>query len=95
MVEKFQLLARALKDGEVDLFHDSVVPHDDHVKVDRFSPYFAAVEVWRGAFQGVIVVKKNSGITSLADLKGKIIAFRSRIPPRPVSFHECYWKSRS
>ncbi len=75
VVEKFQLLARALKDGEVDLFHDSVVPTMIMSKWTGSVPILRQWKYGEAHYQGVIVVKKNSGITSLADLKGKIIAF--------------------
>ena len=75
VVEKMQTLAQALKEGKADIFHDSVVP------VLVLSKWAGAVPILRqwkygeADYEGVIVVKKDSGIDSLADLKGKVIAF--------------------
>jgi phosphonate transport system substrate-binding protein len=75
VVEKMQTLSQALKEGKADLFHDSVVP------VLVLSKWAGAVPILRqwkygeADYEGVIVVQKSSGINSLADLKGKVIAF--------------------
>jgi phosphonate transport system substrate-binding protein len=75
VVEKMQMLSQALKEGKADVFHDSVVP------VMVLSKWAGAVPILRqwkygeADYEGVIVVHKNSGINSLADLKGKVIAF--------------------
>ena len=75
VVEKMQMLSQALKEGKADLFHDSIVP------VLVLSKWAGAVPILRqwkyseADYEGVIVVQKNSGINSLTDLKGKVIAF--------------------
>jgi len=75
VVEKMQLLARALKEGKVDLFHDSVVPS---MVISKWTGSIPILRQWKygeADYAGIIVVKKNSGIDTLADLKGKIVAF--------------------
>jgi phosphonate transport system substrate-binding protein len=75
VVDKMHLLARALKDGKVDLFHDSVVPT---MALSRWSGSIPILRQWKyGAadYSGIIVVRKNSGINTLADLRGKIVGF--------------------
>ena len=75
VVEKMQLLSQALRDGKVDLFHDSVVPT---MMLARWAGSVPILRQWKygeADYAGIIVVKKNSGINSLADLKGKVIAF--------------------
>ncbi len=75
VVAKMHMLTRALKDGKVDLFHDSVAP------VMMFSRWAGSIPILRqwkygeSDYEGVIVVKKDSGINTLSDLKGKVIAF--------------------
>lgn len=75
VVEKIQLLAQALREGKVDLFHDSVAPTMILSKWAGSVPILRQWKYGEADYQGVIVVKKNSGINTLADLKGKVIAF--------------------
>jgi phosphonate transport system substrate-binding protein len=75
VVEKMQTLSQALKEGKVDLFHDSVVPT---LVLSKWAGSVPILRQWKygeADYKGLIVVKKNSGINSLADLKGKVIAF--------------------
>ena len=75
VVEKMHMLAQALKEGKVDLFHDSVVPTLVLSKRAGSVPILRQWKYGEADYKGLIVVKKNSGIDSLADLKGKVIAF--------------------
>lgn len=75
VVEKMNMLAKALKDGKVDLYHDSVVPTLVLSKTAGSVPILRQWKYGEADYEGVIVVKKNSGINSLSDLKGKVIAF--------------------
>jgi ABC-type phosphate/phosphonate transport system substrate-binding protein len=75
VVEKIHLLTQALKEGKVDLFHDSVVPTLVLSKRARSVPILRQWKYGEADYKGLIVVKKNSGINSLADLRGKVIAF--------------------
>jgi len=84
VVEKLSKLARAVKDGEVDLFHDSVVPT---MVLSRQSGSVPILRQWKSGeaeYDSVILVKKNSGIDALTDLKGKTVAFDE---PHSTSAH--------
>jgi phosphonate transport system substrate-binding protein len=75
VVDKMHLLVHALKEGKVDLFHDSVVPT---MVLSEWSGSVPILRQWKygkADYSGIIVVKKNSGIDTLADLKGKVIGF--------------------
>ncbi|HEU4343055.1 MAG TPA: phosphate/phosphite/phosphonate ABC transporter substrate-binding protein [Candidatus Binatia bacterium] len=84
VVEKMQLLARALREGKVDLFHDSVVPTMVLSKWAGSVPILRQWKYGEADYDGVILVKKNSGIETLADLKGRVIAFDE---PHSTSAH--------
>jgi phosphonate transport system substrate-binding protein len=61
--------------GKVDLFHDSLVPV---LLLSKWSGSVPILRQWKygeSEYQGLIVVQKTSGINTLGDLKGKIIAF--------------------
>jgi len=73
--EKMHLLAQALREGKVDLFHDSVVPTMVLSKWTGSVPILRQWKYGEADYEGIILVKKNSGIDTLADLKGKVIAF--------------------
>jgi phosphonate transport system substrate-binding protein len=75
VVEKMRTLAQALKDGKVDLFHDSVVPTLVLSKWTGAVPILRQWKYGEPEYEGVIVVRKESGINSVKDLKGKVIAF--------------------
>jgi phosphonate transport system substrate-binding protein len=75
VVDKIHMLAQVLKDGKVDLFHDSVVPTLVLSKRAGSVPILRQWKYGEADYEGVIIVKKSSGINTLADLKGKVIAF--------------------
>jgi len=75
VVEKINLLVQALNEGKVDLFHDSVVPTMVLSKRAGSIPILRQWKYGEADYAGLIVVKKDSGINSLADLKGKVVAF--------------------
>ncbi|MGH7775114.1 MAG: phosphate/phosphite/phosphonate ABC transporter substrate-binding protein, partial [Candidatus Binatia bacterium] len=84
VVEKMHLLARAIKEGKVDLFHDSVVPT---VVLSKWSGSVPILRQWKygeAEYEGVILVRKNSGIDTLSHLKGRVIAFDE---PHSTSAH--------
>lgn len=75
VVEKMKMLADALRDGKVDLFHDSLAPV---LVLSKWAGAIPILRQWKygeSEYEGVIVVQKASGINTLDDLKGKIIAF--------------------
>jgi phosphonate transport system substrate-binding protein len=75
VVDKIHQLTQALKEGKVDLFHDSVAPTMVLSKRTGSIPILRQWKYGTAEYEGIIVVKKSSGINSLADLKGKVIAF--------------------
>jgi phosphonate transport system substrate-binding protein len=75
VVEKIRLLAPMLREGKVDLFHDSVVPTLVLAKSAGSVPILRQWKNGEAEYEGVIVAKKNTGIETLSDLKGKLIAF--------------------
>ncbi len=84
VVDKVGQLARALREGKVDLFHDSVVPT---MVVSKWSGSIPILRQWKyeeAEYYSVILVKKDSGINTLSDLKGKVIAFDE---PHSTSAH--------
>ncbi|MBI4525237.1 MAG: phosphate/phosphite/phosphonate ABC transporter substrate-binding protein [Deltaproteobacteria bacterium] len=84
VVERISSFAQAIKEGGVDFFHDSVVPS---MVLSRWSGSIPLLRQWKygeADYHSAIVVKKDSGINSLADLKGKVIAFDE---PHSTSAH--------
>src|SRR3989338_8167252 len=84
VVDKVSQLAQAIREGKVDLFHDSVV----HIMVlSRWSGSIPILRQWKyeeADYYSVILVRKDSGINSLSDLKGRVIAFDE---PHSTSAH--------
>ena len=84
VVEKLSQLAGSVKEGKVDLFHDSVVPT---VVLSKWSGSVPILRQWKSGeaeYDSVILVKKNSGIDGIIDLKGKVLAFDE---PHSTSAH--------
>jgi len=84
VVDKVSQLARVIREGKVDLFHDSVVPT---MVLSKWSGSIPILRQWKyeeAEYRSVILVKKDSGINSLNDLKGKVIAFDE---PHSTSAH--------
>jgi len=84
VVDKLGQLAGAIREGKVDLFHDSVVPT---MVLSKWSGSIPILRQWKygeAEYHSVILVKKDSGINSLSDLKGKVIAFDE---PHSTSAH--------
>jgi len=84
VVDKLHLLTRDIKEGKVDLFHDTVVPT---MVVARRSGAVPILRQWKygeAEYDSVILVRKSSGIDALTDLKGKVLAFDE---PHSTSAH--------
>jgi phosphonate transport system substrate-binding protein len=84
VLEKVHLLARALREGNIDFFHDSVVPT---IVLSKWSGSMPILRQWKygeAEYDSVILVRKESGINALGDLKGKVIAFDE---PHSTSAH--------
>lgn len=84
VVEKMYLLAQAIKEGKVDMFHDSVVPTLVLGKASGAVPILRQWKYGEAEYHSVIIVRKDSGIDSLAQLKGKLLAFDE---PHSTSAH--------
>ena len=84
VVDKLHMLAQALNEDKVDLFHDTLVPTIVLVKRAGAVPILRQWKYGEADYESVIVVKKDSGINTLADLKGKTIAFEE---PHSTSAH--------
>ena len=84
VVDKVSQLAQAIREGKVDLFHDSVVPI---MVLSRWTGSIPILRQWKyeeADYYSVILVRKDSGINSLSDLKGRVIAFDE---PHSTSAH--------
>ncbi len=83
-------MAPFLREGKVDLYIDSPFPT---VAVSRISGSKFLLRRWKkgvGEYHSTIFARKDSGISGLEDLKGKLIAFESRTGNR-----EAFRKSTS
>jgi phosphonate transport system substrate-binding protein len=84
VVEKIGQLARAVREDQVDFFHDSVAVT---VVVSKWSGSVPILRQWKyneAEYYSVIMVKKDSGIDALSGLKGKVLAFDE---PHSTSAH--------
>lgn len=84
VVDKLGQLARAVKEGKADLFHDSV---GATMVMSRWTGAIPMLRQWKydeADYNSVILVKKDGGIDSVSDLIGKVIAFDE---PHSTSAH--------
>jgi len=84
VVDKVAQLAQALRQGKVDLFHDSVAAT---VVASKWSGSIPILRQWKykeAEYYSVILVKKDSGIDAVSGLKGKVLAFDE---PHSTSAH--------
>jgi phosphonate transport system substrate-binding protein len=75
VAESMPQMAALLREGKADLYIDSPFPS---VAVSRLSGSKFLLRRWKkglGEYRTVIFVRKDSGVSRLADLKGKMIAF--------------------
>ena len=84
VVEKMHMLAQALKEGKADLFHDSLVPVIVLARSAGAVPILRQWKYGESEYEGIIVVKKSSGIENLTGLRGKVIGFEE---PHSTSAH--------
>jgi phosphonate transport system substrate-binding protein len=75
VVDKIHLLSQAIREGRIDFFHDSIVPVMVIAHATGAVPILRQWKYGEADYEGVIIVKKNSGIDNLTDLRGKVIAF--------------------
>lgn len=84
VVDKLSKLAQAIREGKVDLFHDSVVPT---VVLSKWAGTIPILRQWKHGeeeYYGVIAVHNEARIHGLSNLKGKVIAFDE---PHSTSAH--------
>ena len=84
VVDKMHLLARAIKEGQVGFFHDSLVPT---MVLSKWSGSVPMLRQWKygeAEYYSVILARQNTGIDTLSDLKGRVIAFDE---PHSTSAH--------
>ena len=70
-------MSRALADGEIQLYLDSPLPALRVCRHSGANPAFAIEKGRRTRFFSIIFCRKDSGISSLADLKGRSFVFAS------------------
>lgn len=84
VIDKVSDLARGIKERKIDFFHDSVAATVVLAKKVNAIPIARQWKYNEAEYYSVIVVKKDSGIDGLNDLKGKVIAFDE---PHSTSAH--------
>ena len=71
----FKIMAKWLKAGEVDIYFDSLYPAMIVSELSEAKPILRRWKKGSSDYYTIFFTMKNNGINSLADLKGKIIAF--------------------
>jgi phosphonate transport system substrate-binding protein len=84
VVDNIHLLAQALKENKVDLFHDTAVPTMVLARRAGAVPILRQWKYGEAEYESVIIARKNSGIDVLANLVGKVLAFDE---PHSTSAH--------
>jgi phosphonate transport system substrate-binding protein len=77
-------LAQAIKENKVDLFHDSPVPTMVLARQTGAVPILRQWKYGEAEYESVIIARKSSGVETLADLEGKVLAFDE---PHSTSAH--------
>ena len=84
VVDNIHLLAQALKENKVDLFHDTPVPTMVLARRTGALPILRQWKYGEAEYESVIIARKSSGIDVLSDLVGKVLAFDE---PHSTSAH--------
>src|SRR5262245_35285141 len=84
VVDNLHLLAAAIKENKVDMFHDSPVPTMILARQTGSIPILRQWKYGEAEYESVIIARKNSGIETLTDLEGKVLAFDE---PHSTSAH--------
>lgn len=84
VVDNLHLLAQAIKENKVDLFHDSPVPTMVLARQTGAVPILRQWKYGEAEYESVILARKSSGIETLTDLEGKVLGFDE---PHSTSAH--------
>jgi len=84
VVDNIHLLAKAIKESQVDIFHDTPVPAMILARQTGAVPILRQWKYGEAEYESVIIARKSSGIESLTDLVGKVLAFDE---PHSTSAH--------
>jgi ABC-type phosphate/phosphonate transport system substrate-binding protein len=84
VVDNLHLLAQAIKENKVDLFHDSPVPTMVLARQTGAIPILRQWKYGEAEYESVILARKSSGIETLTDLEGKVLGFDE---PHSTSAH--------
>ena len=84
VVDNLHLLAQAIKENKVDLFHDSPVPTMVLARQTGAVPILRQWKYGEAEYESVILARKTSGIETLTDLEGKVLGFDE---PHSTSAH--------
>ena len=84
VVDNLHLLAQAIKENKVDLFHDTPVPTMVLARQTGTVPILRQWKYGEAEYESVILARKSSGIVALSDLEGKVLAFDE---PHSTSAH--------
>ena len=84
VVDNLHLLAQAIKENKVDLFHDSPVPTMVLARQTGAVPILRQWKYGEAEYESVILARKASGIETLTDLEGKVLGFDE---PHSTSAH--------
>ena len=84
VVDNLHLLAQAIKENKVDLFHDSPVPTMVLARQTGVIPILRQWKYGEAEYESVILARKSSGIETLTDLEGKVLGFDE---PHSTSAH--------
>ena len=84
VVDNLHLLAQAIKENKVDIFHDSPVPTMVLARQTGAIPILRQWKYGEAEYESVILARKSSGIETLTDLEGKVLGFDE---PHSTSAH--------
>jgi phosphonate transport system substrate-binding protein len=84
VVDNLHLLAQAIKENKVDVFHDSPVPTMVLARQTGAIPILRQWKYGEAEYESVILARKSSGIETLTDLEGRVLGFDE---PHSTSAH--------
>ena len=75
VVDNLHLLAQAIKENKIDLFHDTPAPTMVLARQTGTVPILRQWKYGEAEYESVILARKSSGIVALSNLEGKVLAF--------------------